>query len=198
MIEHKEYKTLYEALKVLNKIPSGYQIGMVTSSQFLNTVKSLFSLSTETTTTLSSTEANQLWCSYIIPRYLESYIGSIDLEASGGNDDKTQSIFYDWMIRYMSILNRTYDTYKILIDTLTANKTALMNGVQATRVSKFNDTPQVTDGSLANDNYVTNITQDVSTNDLVTKMARIAEIEEKLNNYYTLWANEFGGIFIYD
>lgn len=140
-------------------------------------------------------EANILWCTYIYPRFKNIAVCYSDEELTS---DEKKELFDEWIIHYVNVLKRHYDEYKKLIDIFEDIKADLMDDIKVLSVSKYNDTPQAVNNSFEDDNYVSNITTSESSNPLATKMARLKEVELNIVNYYQKWANEFGGLFIYE
>lgn len=143
---------------------------------------------------------NTLFCTYIYPKYKQMVITYVDKE-----DDDTmpteaekEIVYRRWCRNLLNRMRIHYDEYKLLIDTLANEKTHLMDAVKSQ--TKYNDTPQtVTAAGVVSydDTYNTNVSTNYS--DGATKIARIAEIEALLKDYYTLWRDEVcGGLFMYE
>lgn len=193
-------KIRYYGLKDLWKyfeLTKNYQYtGIVEEHAIKNIVQAIFP--TLTGSLLDTAESDEIWCKYIVPRYFDVYTFGI----ANGEDRFYEEEWAEWFRLYASILYRTYDKYKALIDIYDDELSNLMNDVKTTSEIKFNDTPQNQFNSLnynwADDAHLTNISRSSTTNELGTKMARITEIQNNLRNIYADWADEFRGLFIYD
>lgn len=132
-------------------------------------------------------------------RYLSSGVLFMDEE----NYQVTQTVFRnkakDWFRKLISLMDSTYDKYKILIDSYEAQKTHMMDKVkrEVSNNTRFNDTPQ-NSGEFDDDPYTTNITQFASmeSSDFNTPAYRLKEIQDNLSNIWLEWLNEFSGLFI--
>ena len=90
----------------------------------------------------------------------------------------------------------TYSRYSVILDMYYArldDANSALSKIASGNTSevKFNDTPQVTDGTV--DSHLTTYTKTTtsSTTDANTIMARIAEIEEKMSDVYKNWTDEY-------
>lgn len=125
-------------------------------------------------------------------------------------DSPKQELTYEdikatWDIKrghIMRWLNESTETYSILIENLEQIKNKLMAQVQSTtttdsdNLSLFNDTPQ-DGGDFTTDDYVTNASKNTNSSsttmatDAATPIARLKEVQDKLNSLYGRWADEF-------
>ena len=92
-------------------------------------------------------------------------------------------------------LDDSTERYTTLIANLTAIRADLLKQLGSENLVLFNDTPQ-NGGDFVTDNHVTNATKTTSKADVATPIARLKEVEEKLRNYYTDWADEFNRFVI--
>lgn len=145
-----------------------------------------------------------LFQEYIWPEFSKAKVIYEDLNKSA--DDITyQDIRDAWLTKCGHIyrwLNESTETYSILIENLNQIKNKLMAQVQSTtttdsdNLSLFNDTPQ-NGGDFESDDYVTNASKNTNSSsttiatDAATPIARLKEVQDKLNSLYGRWADEF-------
>lgn len=130
---------------------------------------------------------------YIWPQFWDAAIMYID----GAYDD--EDIVHEWEHKKSKIyrwINESKEVYEVLIAQLEANKTKLLNKIQSTTSTKFNDTPQEP-GFFTEDQYTSNITATETATDANTMMARLKEIQDNLSNLYGKWAKEFRRFIIF-
>jgi len=151
-----------------------------------------------TTTTFDKTEMNNLLCTYIFPKYKDMAVCYVDKEDGEPTTAEITAAKKIFVRHLLNNIRTTYDEYKLLIDTFTAEKDNLMNAIKTQ--TKFNDTPQTTTtaGVVSyNDTYNSTVTTNYS--DGASKIARIAEIEALIKDYYEKWCNTVcKGLFIYE
>lgn len=106
------------------------------------------------------------------------------------------AIFGNYLRRLERFVMDTYSRYSVIIDMYVsrlddANSALSKIASGNTSEVKFNDTPQVSDGTV--DSHLTNYTKTTSTSttDANTIMARIAELEEKMSDVYKNWTDEY-------
>ena len=106
------------------------------------------------------------------------------------------AIFGNYLRRLERFVMDTYSRYSVIIDMYVArldDANSALSKIASGNTSevKFNDTPQVTDGTV--DSHLTTYTKNTSTSttDANTIMARIAEIEEKMSDVYKNWTDEY-------
>lgn len=142
---------------------------------------------------------------YIWPEYWNSTIcyvdqdGIIDDTIPGHLVIKVADSVLGHIYRW---LNESTERYSILIENLNQIKSKLMAQVQSTTTSDndvlalFNDTPQA-GGDFTGDDYVTNASKNTSSSsttiatDAATPIARLKEVQDKLDSLYGRWADEF-------
>jgi len=127
---------------------------------------------------------------------------------------------YTFFNRFINILDRTKERYKILIDAYENNKSNLMTKLEekiknetdgtSSSIGKFNDTPQgeFVDGRYEQDDHLTSLNQDSGTThgegeqtrtyQIESLMNQLNNVENKLNDIINKWANEFSNLFITD
>ncbi len=178
----KDYYTMRERLDDAGVWEPTYVLGVSVTDAFTDTVDTLLDV-TSASTPIDTTEANLLWCRYVVPSYNHCYV-EVDAETD-----------YDtWMEHYISIYLRTYDKYKTLIDAFAAEESNLLDDIAQTQVTRFNDTPQNT-GDFTADNYTSNYTESENASARDTKMARLNEIRAQWDDLYSQWAQEFKNLF---
>lgn len=138
-----------------------------------------------------------LWPEFWAARIL--YVDSPKHEITFEDIQDTWNIKRGHIIRW---LNESTERYSILIESLNQIKNKLMAQVQSTtttdsdNLSLFNDTPQ-DGGNFESDNYVTNASKNTNSSsttiatDAATPIARLKEVQDKLNSLYGRWADEF-------
>lgn len=148
---------------------------------------------------------NTLLEEYVWPEYYSCYIAveSEEFDAWQAMDptfdpeiDLTLETKREIGGRIYAWLNRSMPVYKTLIANLEAEKSHLLDKISSQSQSRFNDTPQ-DGGDFSDDNHTTNITTTTVTNDVATPIARLAEIEAGLKNYYSSWSKEFEQFIIW-
>lgn len=117
------------------------------------------------------------------------------------SEAEKQSAFKDWFIKFLNMLNETWDYYYTLINNYAGAKADLMADIKATSKNKvkFNDTPQNpnTAGVYEGDNYITHFTftEGENSSPLMSKMMRLKEIQENYRDLMSEWVNDFHRIF---
>ena len=147
---------------------------------------------------LKDSKANKLFCTYIAPRYKNTFVSFLD--GTVASEDVTKE-YADWILNFVVIFLRTFLKYDKMLTLYEDSKNKLLDEVKSFSESKFNDTPQNASSAQydwSTDNHLTNITRVESGTDLDTVIARLDEVENNIKDYYTRWADEFGGLFIYD
>lgn len=126
--------------------------------------------------------ANKLFCLEIAPQYKNVYIGY----AFDDSEDSMQDVFNDWWIKFLFLLNTSYDKYAKLIELNETIKDHLLDAISSTSESKFNDTPQNVQGvyDWSDDDHLSTITRNTVTNDTDTKIDRLDNINNKLKDFY--------------
>lgn len=87
--------------------------------------------------------------------------------------------------------------YIPIIKMYAAQANNLLNKIETTSTTKFNDTPQ-DGGNFSTDEHTTNSTRVVSGTDATTLINRLDEIRRKLTTVYEEWAQEFERFLIGD
>ena len=99
----------------------------------------------------------------------------------------------EFLIRFLGVMERSYERYALILKTYADNKADLLNKVES--LTRFNDTPQDT-GEFSDDEHTTHITS--TKNDFDTLMGRIDEIDRKYRNVLADWTREFESLFIHE
>ena len=150
----------------------------------------------------------ELWKS-IYFRYYDMFVFFIDYHKLGISIDEAlgkktwikyvSDYFWDFLIRFLSIVSQTRNRYEILIGEYNKQKSSLMNQLKtsSTTKSRFNDVPQEKLDYQSND-YATNasIGESESLTDTTTPILRLKEIEINYSNIIKDWTSEFEGLFI--
>ena len=150
----------------------------------------------------------ELWKS-IYFRYYDMFVFFIDYHKLGISIDEAlgkktwikyvSDYFWDFLIRFLSILSQTKNRYEILIGEYNKQKSSLMNQLKtsSTTKSRFNDVPQEK-LNYQSDDYATNasIGESESLTDTTTPILRLKEIEINYSNIIKDWTSEFEGLFI--
>lgn len=97
-----------------------------------------------------------------------------------------------------SIYIDTQDKYRTLINLYNDELDNLLNPIDTSSETRFNDTPQniLNAGEYADDNFSTTVTKSKVSTDGSSKMNRINEIYDMLRNLYADWAFEFNKLVI--
>ena len=150
----------------------------------------------------------ELWKS-IYFRYYDMFVFFIDYHKLGISIDEAlgkktwikyvSDYFWDFLIRFLSILSQTKNRYEILIGEYNKQKSSLMNQLKtsSTTKSRFNDVPQEK-LVYQSDDYATNasIGESETSTDTTTPILRLKEIEINYSNIIKDWTSEFEGLFI--
>ena len=150
----------------------------------------------------------ELWKS-IYFRYYDMFVFFIDYHKLGISIDEAlgkktwikyvSDYFWDFLIRFLSIVSQTRNRYEILIGEYNKQKSSLMNQLKtsSTTKSRFNDVPQEK-LVYQSDDYATNasIGESESLTDTTTPILRLKEIEINYSNIIKDWTSEFEGLFI--
>lgn len=144
---------------------------------------------------------NELF-SLVMGRYYKLAIMKIiknyNEEPTGG--EKTAGL-KEFFIRYLSLLNETYEYYMLLLSEYAAAKSSLMSDIKATskNIVKFNDTPQNSNASntYEGDDYITHFTSTAGENSspLMSKIMRLKEIQDNYRDLMSEWVRDFRRIF---
>jgi len=186
----RNYITLAEFCGIANPKSSSAKSG---EYAFINILSSI-------DTGLSGTdgiEQLKVFREYIFPNYWNMAIAYVDKadESEPTNDELTEAknqavgYFYTWWLRSTAY-------YVPLIREYEAQKNNLMNKVQSTSTSKYNDTPQNNNDGFAEDNFVSNISSTVNETDGTTVMQRLDEIRKLQLDLYDRWSKDFSGLFV--
>ena len=168
----------------------------------------LDSESTDFWTNQSKGTGFELWKS-IYFRYYDMFVFFIDYHKLGISIDEAlgsktwikyvSDYFWDFLIRFLSIVSQTRNRYEILIGEYNKQKSSLMNQLKtsSTTKSRFNDVPQEK-LEYQSDDYATNasIGESESLTDTTTPILRLKEIEINYSNIIKDWTSEFEGLFI--
>lgn len=128
-----------------------------------------------------------LWCKYLWPEIHDAFIW-LDEDDENAKDNFIASVA-KWLIE-------TQEVYEKIINNATSKYNDLFKAVESKSFSRYNDTPQSSDTGFDDDNYATNTTSSVTTNDVATPVQRLEEVEGFIKSYYKRWAQSFIDKFI--
>lgn len=192
--QHNEYD-----LDILPVLFGAYFVDGLTMEFCIETMKWSYEWASTNAETLKILK--RLFGEYVYPKYWNQYMIKTTKTREEDNHQfyLKMNQFYDGVI---TILNQTWARYARLVKLYDAESQYLMNSVEQTRelLHKYNDTPQESgqDDPFNEDSHLTDASKDVETlsNDLMTKMERLDEIERLWKNIYVEWAKEFERLFI--
>lgn len=116
------------------------------------------------------------------------------------NDDIGDEL-WKWGIKFISLLNETYEYYTTLLAQYAGAKADLMADIKATSKNsvKFNDTPQNPNnaGVYEGDDYITHFTatSGETSSPLMSKIMRLKEIQDNYRDIMSSWVRDFERIF---
>ena len=121
------------------------------------------------------------------------------------NEDLTEEDYenalWQWGIKFISLLNDTYEYYTTLLGLYASAKADLMADIKAISKNKvkFNDTPQNpnNDSVYEGDNYITHFTSTEGENSspLMSKIMRLKEIQDNYKDLMSIWVRDFERVF---
>ena len=152
---------------------------------------------------LASNSAYNELLSLLMGKYWEHAIVKIK---KGVNDEEPtleekEEAFFKWGIKFISLLNETYEYYTTLLAQYAGAKADLMADIKATSKNsvKFNDTPQNanTEGAYEGDDYITHFTATAgeTSSPLMSKIMRLKEIQDNYKDLMSTWVRDFEKIF---
>lgn len=141
--------------------------------------------------------------SLVFSRFREHAIIKIDKlpEQQDPTSDEISEQIYLWGMKFIALLNDTHDYYITLLGLYAGAKTHLMDDIKATSKNnvKFNDTPQNPNsaGVYEGDDYITHFThtEGESSSELMSKIARLKEIQDAYKDVMSDWVRVFERIF---
>ena len=147
----------------------------------------------------ASTLENELFI-HVYDRYWREYCLFTENEVGTSEAEVVEAWFPFWL-KFYNILQWTKEKYETLISYYRGNLTKLMDDVKTTSrgTSRFNDTPQGS-GDFSDDPHTSSINQNNSTyeDEKDTKVQRLREIQDKMNNVMLDWVNEFDKLFVHE
>lgn len=117
------------------------------------------------------------------------------------SDEEVENELYKWGIKFISLLNMTYEYYTTLLAQYAGAKADLMADIKATSKNavSFNDTPQNpnTAGVYEGDDYITHFTKTSgeTSSPLMSKIMRLKEIQDNYRDLMSSWVRDFERIF---
>lgn len=159
--------------------------GVLNYSTFITRYAGLISV-------ISSAEVKKLLADYILPTLGEETIVQSENESVGPNDDVKERI-----IKICGYFVKTYPYFKKMIDIYAAELDNLMKPVKSKSKTAFSDMPQTaTFANLPTSDVVSTYTENENETELASKIARINEIKNNMENVYKTWLNDFAKTFI--
>ena len=152
--------------------------------------------------TLDNTTTIKMFKEYLWPEFQDGAIIYIDVlthpweEPEEPDDEDIIEAFAEKAAQMVRWYQESSDKYSLIISSLAAVQSKLMDQLGTSSVVLFNDTPQ-SGGDFVSDPYVTNATKTTSSADVATPIARLQEVQQKLRSYYADWADEFSRFVIY-
>lgn len=125
----------------------------------------------------------------LLARYYSHYC------ASSYEDNIASSDYIDFIIRFLGVLNRTYDRYDNIINALITEDGLFIEPVKSSTTFRQNDTPQ-NGGDFSNDNYTSLYNRTESEIDGEPTINRIDNVRNRYPDIFTEWADEFDILFI--
>ena len=116
-------------------------------------------------------------------------------------EEDYEKALWQWGIKFISLLNDTYEYYTTLLGLYASAKADLMADIKAISKNKvkFNDTPQNpnNDSVYEGDNYITHFTATEGENSspLMTKIMRLKEIQDNYKDLMSIWVRDFERVF---
>ena len=116
-------------------------------------------------------------------------------------EEDYEKALWQWGIKFISLLNDTYEYYTTLLGLYASAKDDLMADIKAISKNKvkFNDTPQNpnNDSVYEGDNYITHFTATEGENSspLMTKIMRLKEIQDNYKDLMSIWVRDFERVF---
>ena len=138
---------------------------------------------------------------YIYKRFFNEAAIYLERQITNFHDRESDLVkaLESWWMKFFSVYRGTYWKYNELIDYYTSAKTKLMDGIKASNSIKnrINDTP-FNGGDYTDDNHTSQFSKSEgeTTEERDSPIARLNEINVKLDNIYLQWTNEFGQLFM--
>lgn len=152
---------------------------------------------------LSTNEAYNELISLVLGKYNEHGIIKIVkcFNEEAPSSEEITAAYKNWIYKFISLLNETYEYYTTLLGVYASSKADLMEDIKATSKNavKFNDTPQNPNNSdkYEGDNYITHFTstEGETKSPLMTKIMRLKEIQDNYKDLMSIWVRDFEKIF---
>lgn len=141
---------------------------------------------------LQDTNANSLWRNHIWPRFRESVFVYVDVESrpwwnvlasETPTNEEIQLACVKKIGQVYAWLKESNERYTPIIEALDNVKTKLLDQIESSAVSVYNDTPQVAN-DFENDPYATTSTRSKSKTEVATPIERFNEISKKMRSVY--------------
>lgn len=140
-----------------------------------------------------STEADNLWKLYILPKYIDATIGYYDTNTKEIDTAKMDQVALNFGLRFNAKLLETYPYYKKLLDIYTSLSDRLTAQLSTVQNTKYKILPQDDDinVTLPNDHKVFEELRDIT-----DPAERLAKLNDTIRNLYGDWASDFDSLFI--
>lgn len=138
---------------------------------------------------------------FVLNNYIEELFDellarySVHYCASSYEDDITRSDYLDFVVKFLGVLNRSYDRYANMINALITNDGEFTKGVKSSTTFRHNDTPQ-NGGDFSGDSYTSDYSKTNTETDGEPLINRIDNIRKVYPDIFTEWADEFDVLFI--
>lgn len=193
-------KVYYYSLYDLDEYTPFTKFNMATFIKFLLNVESLENIQvpSDIATNAAYTELLSLVCGKYWNHAIFKIVKFINEEPTG---EEIGDEVWKWGIKFISLLNDTYEYYTTLLGQYAAAKSDLMADIKATSKNKvkFNDTPQNpnNDSVYEGDNYITHFTSTEGENSspLMSKIMRLKEIQDNYKDLMSTWVRDFERVF---
>lgn len=128
-------------------------------------------------------------------RHANDYVTYLDQVVEEDEPASGEFDYSNFWRQFCNVYRSTQEKYVKLLTLYTAQQTHLMDELESTVESRFNDTPQ-NGGDWSNDQHTSTITSTTTSADPTTVMARLDEIANLYRDLVADWAEEFAPLFI--
>lgn len=141
---------------------------------------------------IKNSDAGTVWNNYIWPRFRENVFIYVDVEAKPWwtyepdeepSDEDVKEACLKKVGQVYAWFRESIERYTPIIQTLEEVKTKLLDQIESSAVSVYNDTPQVAN-DFENDPYATTSTRSKSKSEVATPIERFNEINKKMRSVY--------------
>lgn len=142
------------------------------------------------TDVLDTDEIDTVWNNHIWPRFRENVFVYVDKEGAPWtftteepSDEEVKEACYKKVGQLYAWFQESAERYTPIIQTLNTVKTKLLDQIESSAVSVYNDTPQVAT-DFEDDPYATTSTRSKSKSEVATPIERFNEISKKMRSVY--------------